>query len=118
MLPKEFRNEIFVGQNGVVKAEEMIPSQNFAISTDGKPRALPFDISGKTVAELKDLGFTEVMSFNYKPNQRTGQLEPQLSPEERDKMRKALEIDDMEENDPNSYLDMLSDPKQTTTDNN
>jgi hypothetical protein len=33
-------------------------------------------------------------------------------------MRKALEIDDMEENDPNSYLDMLNDPKQTTTDNN
>lgn len=60
------------------------------ISTDGKPKSLPFDVAEKSVAELKSLGFTEVMSLDFKPNKRTGNLEPQLSAEDKEKMRLAL----------------------------
>ena len=52
----------------------MIPSHNFVLSTDGKPVDMPFDIANKSVKELKELGFTEVSSLEYKPNKRTGQL--------------------------------------------
>jgi len=58
----------------------MIPAQNFVLSTDGKPASIPVDIVNKSVAELKQLGFSEVMSLDFKPNKRTGKLEPNVSP--------------------------------------
>ena len=70
----------------------MIPAQNFVISTDGKPAALPVDMVNKSVAELKQLGFSEVMSLDFKPNKRTGRLEPNVSPEDRQRMMESLEL--------------------------
>ena len=71
---------------------------------------MPFDVTQKSVQELKELGFSEVMSLDYKPNKRTGKLEPDIGSEEKQRMREALELDLREENDPDSYLDMLRDP--------
>lgn len=63
--------------------EEMVPSHNFVLTPDGKPAQLPIDIVDKSVAELKKLGFSEVMSLDFKPNKRTGKLEPNVSASER-----------------------------------
>lgn len=70
----------------------MIPAQNFVLSTDGKPSQLPIDIANKSVAELKELGFSEVTSLDFKPNKRTGRFEPIVSPEDRQRMMQSLEI--------------------------
>ena len=61
----------------------MIPAQNFVLSTDGKPAKLPFDIINKSVAELKELGFSEVTSLDFKMNKRSGKLEPNMSAQDR-----------------------------------
>ncbi len=39
-----------------------------------------------------------------------------MSAEEKEKMRKAMELDADEENDPNAYLDYLRDPVGTALD--
>jgi hypothetical protein len=44
---------------------------------------MPFDIQKKTVAELKKLGFSEVMSVDFKPNKRTGKMETNLTADDR-----------------------------------
>lgn len=61
----------------------MIPAQNFVLSTDGKPAKLPFDIINKSVAELKELGFSEVTSLDFKMNKRNGKLEPNMSAQDK-----------------------------------
>ena len=47
---------------------------------------MPFDIVNKSVAELKELGFSEVTSLDFKVNKRKGKLEPILSVEDKQRM--------------------------------
>jgi hypothetical protein len=61
----------------------MIPSKSFVLDSKGNPATLPFDIVDKSVAELKELGFSEVMSLDFKPNKRSGKLEPNVSASDR-----------------------------------
>lgn len=62
--------------------EEQLPPENTAVwSPTGEP--LPFDIHGKTLQELKELGFKEVLSMNMEKDPVTKTLRPKLSAEER-----------------------------------
>ena len=71
--------------------EELIPSKNFVINSEGEPAELSFDVQSKSVQELKEMGFSEVSSLQFKPNKRSGRLEPDLDSAEREKLRTAFE---------------------------
>jgi len=65
MLPLELRQNtasmepIFIGETGdAMTLSDAMPSENLAISPSGEQ--LPFDVTGKTINELKKLGFTTV----------------------------------------------------------
>lgn len=86
-MPKSLRQDkqaksLFLSPDGskLQSAEEMIPAQNFVLTADGKAAKLPFDIVNKSVTELKELGFSEVTSLDFKLNKRSGKLEPNVSP--------------------------------------
>ena len=49
-------------------------------------------------------------SLDYKPNKRTGKLEPKMTPEEMEKLRTAFDSEQQIESDPNAYFDDISDP--------
>jgi hypothetical protein len=67
LLPSDLRQNtaklepIFIGTDGEARRlSEVRPSQNMAISTAEGDEPLPVDIHGKTLKELKALGFKEV----------------------------------------------------------
>jgi len=47
----------------------------------------------KSVAELKKLGFSEVMSMDFKPNKRSGKMETNISATDKQKMIDSLGMD-------------------------
>jgi hypothetical protein len=89
-------------------AENITPSQNFVLSADGKPVDMPLDIQMKSVAELKKLGFSEVMSMDFKPNKRSGKMETNISATDKQKMIDSLGMD-LENEDPDYYTDQMRD---------
>ena len=114
-LPAELRNsaiksDIFLSPDGLSleTAENITPSQNFVLSADGKPVDMPLDIQMKSVAELKKLGFSEVMSMDFKPNKRSGKMETNISATEKQKMIDSLGMD-LENEDPDYYTDQMRD---------
>lgn len=54
---------------------------------DGEP--LPFDITNKTVEELRKIGFTDVLSVDLKHDSVTGSAKPYMNPEEK---RRVLDL--------------------------
>ena len=109
------QNSIFMTPDGhkVDSLENLPPSQNFVITTDGKPADLPYDVTMKSVAELKRLGFSEEMSMDFKPNKRTGMMQPNISAAERHKMLSSIGIEqppeDWDEDDPAYFKDIIRD---------
>ena len=65
----------------------------------------------KSVAELKEMGFTEVMKIDFKQNKKSGKLEPAVSPKDRQKIMQQLDLHSKEVEDPEKfYQDYLPDP--------
>ena len=50
---------------------------------------MPLDIVGKSVKEIKEMGFVQVLNVDIQRNPRTQGLEPAMSAEDREAMRKA-----------------------------
>lgn len=73
LLPPDIRQNtanlepIFIGTDGEPRRlSEVKPSHNIAISTSEGNEPLPIDIHGKTLKELKALGFKEVATVQMK----------------------------------------------------
>ena len=64
--------------------DKMEPMKNVVFSMDGK--SLPFDVSGKTIDELKELGFRDVISFDMKQDPYSGGAKPYMPPEEKSRI--------------------------------
>lgn len=61
----ESQEGLFLDDRGNTKTLDQIePEKNLVYSADGAP--LPFDIVNKTVKELRELGFKDVLSVNMK----------------------------------------------------
>ena len=82
-----------------MKEDDLHASKNIVINTEGSTENPPFDmhdIQMKSVSQLKEMGFTEVTRLDFKQNKRTGKMEPNVSPEEKQKMMEALDLHDRE----------------------
>ena len=71
--------------------EDLKPHGHTVISADGSPASdMPFDVADKTVAQLKEMGFKEVMNVDVRPNPRKQGLPPRLDADEREDLRKSF----------------------------
>lgn len=66
------------------------------------------EIANKTIEELRAIGFTDVMSFNMKPDQ-TGQMRPHLDAEEKRKVMDMANQMQEDKDDPESHFDTMGD---------
>ena len=85
---------LFLNQKGQVtdNMDQLRPTENIAFSLDGESKeVMPFDIANKTVEELREIGFQDMMDVNFKPSPRTGELKPVLSHSEKQGLEEALE---------------------------
>ena len=94
------------------------PHQHMVISTDGSPVSqMPFDIADKTVAEIKSMGFEEVLNVDVMRNPRTRGLEPVMGAKETENLRKSFDeltrgrcgSDDDDDDDKDYLLDEMHD---------
>jgi hypothetical protein len=100
---------VFLDKDGNPKTlEEIAPQKNIIYSVDGTP--LPIDITNKTVEELRNLGFTDVLSYNVKHDPVSGGAKPVLDPEEKRRVIDMANQIKQDMNDPEYHLDTLGDP--------
>lgn len=62
----------------------MVATDQFVFSADGAP--LPFDIKDKTLKELKEMGFKDVINFSATSDPISGGMKPILSEHEKHRL--------------------------------
>ena len=85
------------------KEEQLQPSSNAVFSSDGS--TLPFDVANKTLLELKQMGFEDVMSVTMQSNPLNGELKPNLPADERYRLQNVLKDMEKDMNDPTHHLE-------------
>lgn len=86
-----------------VKEEELPPTNQLIFSSTGEK--LPFDISGKSISELQEMGFQEITNFHVKRDPISKGLQPHLTADDRERMRKAIDDMKKDEEDPEYFQD-------------
>ena len=71
--------------------DDLKPHQYQVIQTEGSDEPLPFDIQNKSIEQIKELGFKEVMNVNMEPNPRTGGMAPSMNYDSKEKMRTSFD---------------------------
>ena len=76
-------------------------------SVDGEK--LPLDVQNKTIEELKNMGFKDMVSFEMKHDPMNGNARPVLPPEEKQRLMRMSEEMQKDLNDPEFHLDTMGD---------
>lgn len=84
--------------------EKVQPNKNIVYSVDGDP--IPFDVVNKTLSELKEMGFKDVMSFTMKHDEMTGEAKPHMPAEEKRRLQQILNDMQADKVDPNFNLEV------------
>ena len=87
--------------------EQVLPNKNAIYSIDGEP--LPLDIANKTLLELRNLGFTDIMSFDVKHDPMSNSVKPQIKGEERERLMQLANEYKKDLNDPDFNLELDDD---------
>ncbi len=79
------------------------PNKNAVYSIDGEP--LPMEVLNKTLEELRQMGFKDVMNFEMKHDPITGGAKPHLPPEEKQRLIKLQEDMQKDIEDPDYHFE-------------
>lgn len=88
-----------------VPEEEALPSNQLVFSADGTP--MPLDIQNKTIKELREMGFKDVINFKATRDPVSGGMQPIFSMEEKHKLHKLAKEMEADIGDPTHHIDTL-----------
>ena len=102
------QSSLFLNQQGdPASLDEVEPNKNLVYSLDGEQ--LPFDVTNKTIKELRDIGFRDVVSFDMKHDPIKGGARPYMPPEEKQRIQSLTKEMQEDMNDPDSHFDTQGD---------
>ena len=85
----------------------MDANKSVVYSLDGSD--LPFDIKNKTIKDLREMGFKDVVSFNVKHDPISGGARPYMPPEEKQRIMNLTKEMQADMNDPDFHFDTMGD---------
>jgi len=99
---------LVMNQKGeVASLEEVDANKSVVYSLDGSD--LPFDIKNKTIKDLREMGFKDVVSFNVKHDPISGGARPYMPPEEKQRIMNLTKEMQADMNDPDFHFDTMGD---------
>ncbi|CDW83616.1 UNKNOWN [Stylonychia lemnae] len=108
-LPQEMHKDpkkIFLSPEGqAVTEDQIVPEQNLVYSLDGEQ--FPIEIQNKTVKELREMGFKDIMNFKATKSPYDEHYIPQISPQEKHRLQKLNQELEQEINDPSFSKEAL-----------
>jgi hypothetical protein len=86
---------------------DMKAAKSIVLSSNGEP--LPIEIMNKSIHELKEMGFKDMISFDVKRNPITQGLKPKINEDEKRKLLKILKEMNTGEEDPSFHEERIED---------
>ena len=94
-------------QGEPVMLEDMQPEKNIVYSFDGEE--LPFDVKDKTLKELRQMGFKDILNFTVKHDPFKEGAQPYMPPEEKQRVLEQANELRRDINDPDFHFDPMGD---------